>query len=511
MATRRKITSAQAWVLARKISQGVFLLAFLALLIAAPLKKWPFDLINLPVRLDPLAMLAGLVASRTFLAGSALALITILATIIFGRAWCGWFCPLGTTLDLIPLRRKKEKFVPPSENWRRVKYSLLIAILSAALFTNLTLLVFDPLTIFIRTFSSSIWPALGQILTAAETALYRIPFLQDPISSMDSLLRPALFPIAPVLYRYTFLYASIFAGILLLNRLAPRFWCRYLCPLGALLGLVSKVSVFRRTVTADCRQCAVCQRECPVGAIRPEKGYTSDPTECIMCMDCQEDCSKKAISFRPVLKPAEWTAYDPNRRQALEVFGASLVGLAVLQADEITTHDSPFHILPPGGLESDLLAKCVRCGDCMRACPTNAIQLAVYEAGLEGFGTPTLVMRTGFCDYACNVCGQVCPTRAIPPLSLDEKRQRVIGKAYIDKNRCIAWADHRDCIVCEEMCPLPEKAIVLQTSQVTTAAGETVDVRLPEVLRAQCIGCGICEKRCPLTGDSAIRIYIPTA
>ena len=147
----------------------------------------------------------------------------------------------------------------------------------------------------------------------------------------------------------------------------------------------------------------------------------------------------------------------------------------------------------------------------MRACPTNAIQLAVNEAGLEGVETPNLVMRTGFCDYSCNVCGQVCPTQAIPSLSLEAKRLKVIGKAYIDKNRCIAWADHRDCIVCEEMCPLPEKAIVLQNSQVTTGAGETVTVRLPEVLRAQCIGCGICEKRCPLTGESAIRVYTPTA
>jgi ferredoxin len=228
-------------------------------------------------------------------------------------------------------------------------------------------------------------------------------------------------------------------------------------------------------------------------------------------MDCREDCTKNAISFRPVLKPAEWSAYDPSRRQALEVFGASLAGLVLFQADSIKAQDSPFHILPPGGRENNLLTKCVRCGECMRACPTNAIQVAIGEAGLEGIGTPTLVMRTGFCDYSCNVCGQVCPTQAIPPLSLDEKRLKVIGKAYIDKNRCIAWADHRDCIVCEEMCPLPEKAILLQTSQVTTGAGETVSVRLPEVSRTSCIGCGICEKRCPLTGDSAIRVYTPTA
>jgi polyferredoxin len=511
MVTKRKITSAQAWVLARKLSQGFFLVVFLALLVEAPLKAWPFALVNLPMRIDPLAMLAGLVASRAFLAGSTLAVAVVLLTIVFGRAWCGWICPLGTTLDLFPLHAKKSKYNPPSEHWRRVKYSLLIAILIAAIFTNLTLLIFDPLTIFVRTFSSSVWPALGQAVTAAETVLYKIPFLQSPISSLDALLRPALFPINPAFYRFSFLYAAIFSVIILLNKLAPRFWCRYICPLGGLLGLLSKVAVFRRTVSKDCRQCARCQRECPTGTIRPEKGYASDPSECTMCMDCLEGCPKNATSFKPVLKPAEWTSYDPSRRQALQVFGVSLAGLAVFQAEQIKTQDSTFHILPPGGRENNLVTKCVRCGECLRACPTNAIQLAVYEAGLEGIGTPTLIMRTGYCDYSCNVCGQVCPTQAIPSLSLEAKRTKVIGKAYIDKNRCIAWADHRDCIVCEEMCPLPEKAIVLQPSQVTTGTGETVTVRLPEVLRTKCIGCGICEKRCPLTGDSAIRIYTPTA
>ena len=511
MVTKRKISSARVWVWTRKFSQAFFLLAFMMLLIEAPLKSWPFDLVNLPMRLDPLAMLAGLIASRTFLAGSAIALAIIVLTLATGRSWCGWICPLGTTLDLFPLHTKKSKINPPSETWRRVKYSLLIAILVTAVFTNLTLLVFDPLTIFVRTFSSSIWPALGQSLTTVETVLYQVTWMQSSISRLDAVLRPALFPINPVFYRYTFIYAAIFAGILLLNRLAPRFWCRYLCPLGALLGLISKVAIFRRTVSQTCRQCAHCQRDCPTGAINAAKGYASEPGECILCMDCLEGCTQNATSFRSVFKPADWTTYDPSRRQALQVFGASLVGLAVFQTDSIKVQDTAFHIFPPGGRENDLLAKCIRCGDCMRTCPTNAIQLSVSEAGLEGVGTPTLVMRTGFCDYSCNVCGQVCPTQAIPDLTLEAKRLTVIGKAYIDKNRCIAWADHRDCIVCEEMCPLPQKAIVLQDSQVTSAAGETVSVRLPEVLRDQCIGCGICEKRCPVTGDAAIRVYTPAA
>jgi NAD-dependent dihydropyrimidine dehydrogenase PreA subunit len=147
----------------------------------------------------------------------------------------------------------------------------------------------------------------------------------------------------------------------------------------------------------------------------------------------------------------------------------------------------------------------------MRACPTQALQSAVPEAGLEGIWTPGLVPRLGYCDYACNACGQVCPVQAIPPLSLEAKRLEVIGKAYIDQDRCIAWADHKDCIVCEEMCPLPEKAIQLEETQVWAPDNNRVTVKLPHVLREQCIGCGICEYKCPVNGEAAIRVFVPEA
>jgi formate hydrogenlyase subunit 6/NADH:ubiquinone oxidoreductase subunit I len=99
--------------------------------------------------------------------------------------------------------------------------------------------------------------------------------------------------------------------------------------------------------------------------------------------------------------------------------------------------------------------------------------------------------------------------QAIPPLSLNDKRTQVIGKAYIDQNRCIAWADHAACIVCEEMCPLPEKAIYLEKHDFAQRDGSTVTVQLPHVERTKCIGCCICEFKCPLAGDAAIRVFVP--
>jgi polyferredoxin len=503
------------WKTARKIVQIVALMAFGVLFVLARRGGWPAELVNVPLRLDPLAMLAQMIASRTLLAGSALALIIVLLTLALGRAWCGWLCPLGTLIDLFPVRRMKLASNPSGQKnlsgLRNIKYGLLFTILFAALFANLTLLIFDPLTIVFRTFTTSLWPAMDRLISAAEAALYTIPFLQQPLSAFDEWVRPMVLPVDPAYYRDAALFLGLLVGLIALNYFAPRFWCRYLCPLGGLLGLLSKVGLVRREVKqANCTGCDACARVCPTGTIAFGSHGASDPSECTMCLECLTACPRDGAQFVARLTPAKWQSYDPNRRQMLASVGMAAVGAGLVRSEVAARRDDLHLIRPPGARENDLLSKCIRCGECMRACPTSGLQPALGESGLEGIWTPVLLPRIGYCDYSCNACGQVCPVQAIPPLSLEEKRTRVNGKAYIDQNRCIAWADHRDCIVCEEMCPLPEKAIKLDVAQVQNATGETVTVKLPHVNRQACIGCGICEYKCPLNGEAAIRVYAPT-
>ena len=157
--------------------------------------------------------------------------------------------------------------------------------------------------------------------------------------------------------------------------------------------------------------------------------------------------------------------------------------------------------------EDKFTATCIRCGLCMKVCPTHGLQPDMVETGISNVSTPILIPRHGFCQYSCNACGQICPVGAIPALPLEEKKQLPIGKAYIDHNRCIAWSDHRSCIVCEEMCPLPEKAITLEIGEFTSPEGEKFTLQLPVVNRLTCIGCGTCEFKCPVSGDAAIRVY----
>jgi polyferredoxin len=499
------------WRFWRRSIQGLALLLFLALFIASRRGVWPPELINIPIRLDPLTVLSTAIASRSWLPASSLVLFTLLLTIFFGRAWCGWLCPLGTILDLVKIKPARQNANHFKEGeWRAVKYLLLVAILTAALFTNLTLLALDPITILLRTLSVSIWPAFDQVVRSSETFLYQIPFLQNALSNIDSIIRPAVLPAQPTYYRDIFLFMAFFVAILLLNRFASRFWCRYLCPLGGLLGLVSKIAVFKRKVSPACSECGLCARRCPTAAILPERNFASDPGECIMCMQCVEACPRSETTFPAGITAEPWNSFNPQRRQILTTAIITLAGIAVAQADSTSKIDDSHLIRPPGVDDSKFFSQCLRCGECSRACPTSAIQPAVTEAGLVGLWTPLLVMRLGYCDYSCNACGQVCPSQAIPALELAYKRQQVIGKASIDKNRCIAWSERRACIVCEEMCPLPEKAIILDQSPANLMAADPPDLRLPVVINEKCIGCGICEYKCPVAGEASIHVYAKT-
>ena len=154
----------------------------------------------------------------------------------------------------------------------------------------------------------------------------------------------------------------------------------------------------------------------------------------------------------------------------------------------------------------------------MKVCPTNALQPAVLEAGVQGIFSPRLVPRNFFeqstgeykdcCEYACTLCGQVCPTGAIPRLSEEEKHKRPTGKAYFDHSLCLPWAEKTPCIRCEEMCPAPDKAIkILHTLTIKGKDGEEVEIQQPYVDRDLCVGCGNCESKCTLDGAPGIRVF----
>lgn len=508
-------TNWRHWRRIRQIAQILFFGLFIVLLFSSLQKRTVFPLADFFFRINPLSALTAMLASRAWIPRLGWALIIVGLTILIGRVWCGWICPFGSLLEWVTFRKARQRAKTISPYWRTVKYFLLVTILVAALLGNLTLLIFEPLALFTRTMTTVIIPALNYAVNTTEGALYSLSFLQPAIDWLESVIRGPILPVAQPVFGSSLLIASLFFGILALNLLADRFWCRYLCPLGGLLGLLAKISILRPTIGQLCTGCTRCAILCQPGAIitipataESAREVEIMPSECTICLDCLANCAKDGMGIGAEVKPAPAQEFDLSRRQFLQAIVAGAAGVILLQTDlRLRTKNS--HLIRPPGAQDEqaFLSKCLRCSECMKVCPTTGLQPVRDQAGVEGVWTPVLVPRIGHCDYGCNACGQICPSGAIPALPLEQKRQTVIGTAVVNRNRCLPWASAIPCIVCEEMCPTPEKSIRLEEATVTNGSGETVTVQRPVVVRERCIGCGICENHCPLEGDAAIQVY----
>lgn len=506
--------------------QVLFLALFVYLLFEAYQGRVAHPWTDVFFRLNPLAALTAMLAGRAWIPRLGLALVTVAVTVALGRVWCGWICPLGTVLEWVHLPRVHSTsrwggVLVPGPRWRTAKYVVLALVLFAALFGNLTLMILDPIAILTRTMTTGVLPALNLAITSAEQALYAVPLLRPVIDQVERLLRGPVLPLSQFYFQANVVIFGLLVGIIGLNVIAERFWCRYLCPLGGLLALLSKVALFRRVVTSECNRCAQCAGACPMDTIEAGRGYESDPGECTVCLDCFAECPRSGIRYRWRPDPA-WREYDPSRRELLASLGASAAVVALISTSAQVGVPDANLVRPPGALDASFsedafLSKCIRCGACIKVCPTAGLQPSgLKEVGLKGLWTPHLVPRLGQCDHGCHACGQVCPSGAIPPLPLPVKQLTVIGRAYIDVNRCLPWADNVPCAVCEEMCPVPDKAIILASwegegSDAGGGAGAVLGLGAPRpvVLSSRCIGCGLCERRCPLNGESAIRVYSP--
>ncbi len=449
-----------------------------------------------------------MLAARAWIARLALSFVVLGLTLLVGRVWCGWVCPLGTVLEWLSLGGARARSSALSPRWRRIKHGLLLLTLTAAAWTSLSLLVLDPLALLGRTSTTAVLPALNHVVTALESTAYRLRLLQPAVDAMERLLRGPVLPVEQPVFLQNVPIALLFCAVLVLNLWSDRFWCCFLCPLGALLGLLSKVSLLRPVLGPSCNRCGRCADVCRLGAIRSEPAYAIAVSECTVCLECLSACPQQGTGLRRHHQPDPAREYDPTRRQVLAALAITAAGVATLRAGVRSKSQHPLLIRPPGVQdEGAFLSRCLRCSQCMRVCPTSGLQPTVFEAGLEGLWTPRLVPRLGYCDFGCNACGQVCPSQAIPALELERKRKTVMGLASVDRNRCRPWAYGVPCIVCEEMCPVPDKAIKLEVTTVTDVQGNPMTLQRPVVRQDLCVGCGVCEHHCPVAGEAAIRVY----
>lgn len=507
----------------RRICQVFFLALFLWFCVVTTLGDAPWQVrgwpVNLFLQLDPLVGLGTLLATRTLYRGLLWGVATVILTLILGRFFCGWVCPFGTIHQAVGfLAHRKKKF---SERIRLnryhsaqgIKYILLTLFLSAA--------AADLLADFLRFPRHHLWLAaamaaavsiwalicrryrpgsslgrtgiyLGAVFLAwgLTAVLLADPSLRsatlqtgllDPLPLMYRSINLALLPLAddrllrlsviPRLYAGAGLIAAVFISALLLNLVRPRFYCRFVCPLGGLFGLFGRFALWRIGKSEkDCKSCVICEKGCE-GACTPSTRIRI--SECTLCMNCRESCRHGRIGYRTRPSVAgEILQPDLSRRAFVVSFVSGVMAGPVLRVGGNTAGNWAAGLVrPPGALgEADFLTRCVKCGQCMRICPTNVIQPAGFEHGFEALWTPALNFRIGTsgCQLNCIACGSVCPTSAIRSIRLDEKLGKGefartgpirIGTAFVDRGRCLPWAMDRPCIVCQENCPVSPKAI----------------------------------------------------
>jgi polyferredoxin len=521
--------------LLRRISQIFFLLMFLALLIFTsmrPASASSGDIhMRAPVRmffvLDPLIAISNALATHALYRGLLWSLVILLPTLFLGRFFCGWICPMGTLQHFVgnmrsEAKRGKQRIESNRyKRWQTVKYVVLLAGLVAAFFGSMVIGTLDPFSLLVRSIGLSLLPAFNfatrAILTPMEHS--HVGAIRITGESLHTIFQATILDFRQAHFAQSLVLGILFLLILWASMRVTRFWCRAICPLGALLGAVSRWSILGLHKDASsCDKCGRCLLNCQ-GGDDPIGGVPWRKSECLMCMNCTGSCPHASLQFGFFRNEHQVTSPDLGRRRTLTGLAIGAAAVPLMRANTGLGKSREDRLLrPPGAVdETDFLSRCIRCGECMKVCPNNSLHPTLTEAGLEGLWTPTLVPRIGYCEPSCTLCSEVCPTGAIWQITPKDKGWVVavggpqhqpvrLGTAFYDRGRCLPWALATDCIVCEEWCPVSPKAIYVEEARVIDSAGKTKTVKQPRVDPSRCVGCGACEYACPLQERPAVYV-----
>jgi Polyferredoxin len=275
-----------------------------------------------------------------------------------------------------------------------------------------------------------------------------------------------------------------------------RLWCNTMCPVGTLLGFMSKFSILKiRINTANCTNCGRCMRACKSSCINV-KEHQIDHSRCVTCFNCLDACKDNAISYTLPKKGKKSPDMDKSKRRfiAAGISTAAIAPKAVqAQVNSVLNNGKIYYkkehpITPPGSIShKNFQNHCTSCHLCVSKCPANILKPAFMEYGLSGIMQPTINFEKGFCNFDCTICSDICPNGAIKPLTVEEKHLTQMGYVVFLLNNCIVYADGTSCGACSEHCP----------TQAVSMKPYKDGLTLPEVDTEICVGCGGCEYVCP--------------
>lgn len=429
----------------------------------------------------------------------------IALTLIFGRVYCSTICPLGVMQDLISWfagKRKKNRFkFSPAKSYLR--YGVL------ALFVAAMVAGIGSIVALLAPYSS-----YGRIAQNLLSPLYKwgnnlLAFIAEKVDSYA-------FYSTDVIVASVGTFAIAAVTLIVIGYLAwrsGRTYCNTICPVGTILGELSRFSLLKPVIDTDkCINCGKCARNCKASCI-DAKNHAIDYTRCVVCMDCLESCSVDAVKYTlrckaSSCKKSAEPKVDSSRKNFL--IGAGLLAASAAKAQEMKVDGGYATIIgkkapkreinptPAGSLSvKNLTSKCTGCQLCVSACPTNVLR---PSADLKNFMQPVMSFENGYCRPECNKCSEVCPAGAIQPITVEEKSSTQIGHAVWVKANCIVLTDDVDCGNCERHCP--SKAITMVPSDPNNRRSR----KIPTINEERCIGCGACENLCPARPFSAIYV-----
>ncbi len=470
----------------RRLTACIILLAFVATLICQDGQHTPWEPLWWVERAQFVPAILGTLSGKAW-AGIILGVLLLL-TLVFGRVYCSWLCPLGILQDAAnravrprPLKRQgKSVRYAPNRPWLRAFFALLgFALLVAGSVGLLTWL--DPYSIAARGMYALVNLLQNWLGLPADLQPSGISYCAAPVMALAAF--GLALPLALAVWR-------------------GRLYCNSICPVGAILGLIARISPCSPHIDPKaCGRCGACMKSCKAQAI-DLKNMRIDATRCVGCYNCLAQCQRGAINLRPhspaKARSATKTTTAPvnaGRRAFLGLSYASIAAAAWPRMPQPALSTNPAEqgnnsapgAVPPGAKSVEhLLSHCTACGLCIANCPTQVLRPSLLVHGLRGFMKPGLDYTRGYCDPNCTTCSHACPTGALHPLQLAEKRRTQIGLVHYEQAHCLVWKHRETCARCVTEATCPTGALAAQ------------QVTVPAVEAEQCRGCRRCLRVCPV-------------
>jgi ferredoxin len=444
--------------------------------------------------IDPLLSISTALAAKAWVWSLVWAGVILVICVVIPRGFCGYVCPLGTLIDLFDwaVGRRVTRFRVADDGWWvHVKYYVLMGTLIAAMFGVLVSGFVAAIPVVTRGFLFLFKP----LHDGATRGWHNVP----PINAGHVVS------------------IVLFFAVLAMGLWKPRFWCKYVCPSGAVFSLGNLLRVSERKVESSCINCNKCVEVCPFDAIKPD--FTTRTTDCTLCQTCGGVCPTDAIKFVDRWDHVElkingepptgetrlgrrgFLAAGMGLVSAVTGGAAATLGVKALGAN-LDAPDSFHPVRPPGSVpEPQFLQMCIRCGECFKACPNDVLQPLGFKQGLEGLWTPVVHADWAGCETSCNNCGQVCPTGAIRALPLPEKKAARMGLAAVNPTTCLPFAGREACQLCVDECNAAGYHAIefVRVGTRTDEEGRPIEGSgyvAPVVRPDRCVGCGLCQTRC---------------